>query len=95
MRFAYLGAAAVIGVGLVLSAGEPADAAKAGKGGKSCVMAGGQGTGLGQEIAKSMATAALSQSLAKGGLKAAGKVSTKCDNNPVVTTCTASQRACK
>lgn len=95
MRLIQLGAAIAAGLGLVLSAGAPADAAKARKGAKSCVMAGGQGTGLGQEIAKTMASAALSQVLSKGGMKGSGKVTTKCDNNPIVTTCTASQRACK
>lgn len=91
MDLIRIAAAGALALGLVVTAAGSAFAQKA----KSCVMAGGQGTGLGQDIAKVMADAALKEVLAKGGMKGQGKVSTKCDNNPIVTTCTASQRACK
>ncbi len=60
-----------------------------------CVMAGGTATGLTQDIAKTMATNALNQSIGSYGGKAAGKVAMKCDANMVMSTCTAKQRACK
>lgn len=59
-----------------------------------CVMAGGTATGLTQDVAKTMATAALNQSVSSYG-KAAGKVAMKCDANVLMSTCTAKQRACK
>lgn len=81
-----LGCAAVIGLALIPAAAE----AKA-----KCVMAGGTATGLTQDISKSMATAALGQSITTFGGKAKGKVSMTCDANVVMATCTARQRACK
>jgi hypothetical protein len=60
-----------------------------------CVMAGGTATGLTQEIAKAMATTALGTSISNYGGKAKGKVSMSCDNNVILATCTAKQRACK
>jgi hypothetical protein len=62
---------------------------------KSCVKAGGQGTGLTPDIAKAMATAALGNSITQYGGKAAGKASMTCKTDMVITTCNASQRACK
>ena len=60
-----------------------------------CVMAGGTATGLTQDVAKTLATAALNNSIGSYGGKAAGKVAMKCDANVLMSTCTAKQRACK
>lgn len=79
-----LGAALVAGSALVPSA----QAAK-------CVRAGGTATGLTQDIAKSLATMALNQSISKYGGKASGKIAMTCDANVVLSTCTAKQRVCK
>lgn len=92
MGLIRLATAGIAAAALVFTIAGAANAAKAPK---SCVMAGGQGTGLGEAIAKTMAANALAEVLSKGGMKGSGKVTTKCDNNPVVTTCTSSQRACK
>jgi hypothetical protein len=62
---------------------------------KKCVMAGGQGTGVTTDVAKFMATAALNNSIAGAGLKAAGDVKYDCKYEVVVSNCTAKQRACK
>lgn len=62
---------------------------------KKCVMAGGQGTGITTDVAKFMATAALNNSIAGAGLKAAGEVKYDCKYEVVVSNCTAKQRACK
>lgn len=86
IRFAAVSAVAV---GLVMAGAGGASAAK------KCVTAGGQGTGIGSELAKLMAGDALTETLSKAGMKGTGKVSMKCDANPIVTTCTASQKACK
>lgn len=80
-----LGTALVAGAALLPG---KAEAAK-------CVMAGGSGTGLTQDIAKSLATMALNQSVSNYGGKAVGKVAMKCDGNTLMATCTAKQRACK
>jgi len=76
-------AAAIVGAGFVTRA----DAA--------CVKAGGEGTGLGEPIAKTMADAALANSIKSYGGKASGKASYKCNMTLVLTTCTATQKACK
>ena len=60
-----------------------------------CLKAGGTATGLTQDIAKTMATAALNQSISGHGGKASGKVAMKCDANMLMSTCTATQRVCK
>lgn len=60
-----------------------------------CVMAGGSATGLTQDIAKSLATMALSQSISNHGGKPSGKVAMSCDANVLLSTCTAKQRVCK
>ena len=76
------------GAGMLLVATESGEAAKV------CVMAGGQGTGVGEQIAKNMADIALKQKLDQGGWKPEGKSSYKCDTNSIITTCTVSQKAC-
>jgi hypothetical protein len=86
-RFVALGSAALISAALLI----PAVAEAKGK----CMTVGGEGTGLTPEIAKLMATNALSEALASYGGKGKGKVSTKCDAMVVMATCTAKQRACK
>lgn len=60
-----------------------------------CVKAGGQGVGTPEDVAKFMATAALSNSIKAKGLRPAGKVSMSCKTDLVISTCTARQRACK
>lgn len=62
---------------------------------KKCVLAGGQGTGVTNDVAKFMATAALNNSISGAGLKAAGQISYDCKYELVVSSCTAKQRACK
>ena len=77
-------AAAIIAAGAL-----PASAAK-------CVKAGGQGTGITPEIAKTMSTIALANAITNIGAKASGKISTTCETTAfVVSTCTSYQRACK
>lgn len=84
LSLAALVAALVAGSAMVSSA----QAAK-------CVLAGGSATGLTQDIAKSLATMALNQSIGSYGGKASGKVAMKCNANMLMSTCTAKQRACK
>lgn len=60
-----------------------------------CVMAGGEGTGITPEIAKSLSAIALNTSISNMGAKAKGKVATTCQTTLVVSTCTSRQRACK
>ena len=94
MRIIRFGAlAAVAALGLTLALATTADAAKK-KAGK-CVMAGGQGTAVGEEFAKSNALMSLNESIGKGGSKASGNVSYKCSMALLISTCTASQKACK
>ncbi len=61
----------------------------------TCVLAGGQGTGITPEIAKNLAGIALNTSISGMGAKAKGKVVTKCEMALVVANCTSRQRACK
>jgi hypothetical protein len=77
-----------IAAALLVAASLPASAAK-------CVLAGGQGTGITPDIAKSMSTIALGNAITNMGAKARGKVSTTCETALVVSTCTSRQRACK
>jgi hypothetical protein len=77
-------AAALVGAGLTTQA----DAAK-------CSKIGGEGTGLGEQIAKDQANVALAEAIKSYGGKASGKASYKCNTTLVLSTCTASQRACK
>lgn len=61
-----------------------------------CVKAAGEGSGLGQEMAKMMATAALNQSISTAGSKAKGAAKVTCkDDMLVLSTCKAQQTACK
>jgi len=76
-------AAAIVGAGLTTRA----EAA--------CVKVGGEGTGLGEQLAKTMADAALANAIKSYGGKASGKTSYKCAMAFVLTTCTATQKACK
>jgi hypothetical protein len=77
-------AAAAIGAGLATQA----NAAK-------CAKIGGEGTGLGEQIAKDQADVALADAIKSYGGKASGKASYKCTTALVLSTCTATQRACK
>jgi hypothetical protein len=77
-------AAALVGAGLVTQA----DAAK-------CAKIGGEGTGLGEPIAKDQANMALAEAIKAYGGKASGKASLKCTMTLVLATCTATQTACK
>ncbi len=89
MRILAIAAAAVVGLSFV-AVGD-ADAKRKGK----CVLAGGQGTGIDQGVARSMAKQALDQGISAKKLKARGKISYKCSGGPILPTCTASQRACR
>jgi signal recognition particle receptor subunit beta len=60
-----------------------------------CVLAGGQGTGVTPEIATTMSKIALGTSISNMSAKAKGKVATKCESLPLISTCTSRQRACK
>ena len=60
-----------------------------------CVRAGGEGTGITPEIAKSMSTIALDNAIKNMGATARGKVHTKCETTLIVSVCTSRQRACK
>ncbi len=62
---------------------------------RKCVMAGGKGTGITNQVAGYMAKSALQQSIRKSGMKARGKIKLKCKYEFVISTCTAKQRACK
>lgn len=84
LHVAAVSCAALLGLALVPTAASA-----------KCVMAGGKATGLTPEISKSLASAALGQSITSFGGKAKGKVAMKCDASPLLTTCTAKQRACK
>jgi len=84
VRVAAVSCAALLGLGLVPTIANA-----------KCVLAGGTATGLTPEISKTLATAALGQSITAYGGKARGKVAMKCDASPLLTTCTAKQRACK
>ncbi|MGE8941684.1 hypothetical protein ACO2I3_07215 [Leptospira interrogans] len=84
LHAAAMSCAALLGLALVPSVANA-----------KCVLAGGTATGLTPEISKTLATAALGQSITSYGGKARGKVAMKCDANPLMTTCTAKQRACK
>jgi hypothetical protein len=76
-------AAALAGIAVT-----PASAAK-------CVLAGGQGTGITPDLAKTMSTIALDNAIKNMGAKASGKIDTKCETTLVVSTCTSRQKACK
>lgn len=60
-----------------------------------CVKAGGEGSGVGQEMAKFMANAALNQSISAMGGKAKGAAKVTCSDVLLVSTCKAEQTACK
>jgi hypothetical protein len=77
-------AAVLVGAGLATQA----DAAK-------CAKIGGEGTGLGEQIAKDQANVALGEAIKSYGGKASGKASYKCNMTLVLTTCVATQQACK
>lgn len=66
----------------------PAHAAK-------CVKASAQATMLTTPLATQMAKWSLSSSLNSKGLKGRGKIGVKCKYELVLSTCTATQRACK
>lgn len=95
MNTVHLGLCAAIAAFGLMAAVGGAEAAKK-KPGK-CVIAGGQGTGLGVDLSKQMAADGLKDALNSGGMKGVGKITYKCDTaaTVVVTSCTARQRACK
>jgi hypothetical protein len=76
--------AALVGVGLA----SQADA--------KCAKIGGEGTGVGEPIAKDQAIMALAEAIKAYGGKASGKAAYKCTSTAlVVYSCTATQKACK
>ncbi|MFM1813420.1 MAG: hypothetical protein RLZ98_115 [Pseudomonadota bacterium] len=81
-------AVAVIALGSVFAVTGAAHA-------KKCVLAGGEGTGVTQDVATFMANAALKQSMQKLGVKPSGKAKVSCKTDLVITTCVAKQRGCK
>lgn len=60
-----------------------------------CMRAAGEGTAVTNELATINAKDALAQSLAASGAHGKGKVKVSCKYDLVVSTCKASQRACK
>ena len=58
-----------------------------------CVMAGGQGVGIGTDVAQQVARESLAEALTKGKLKGKGKISYKCESTGL-TSCIARQQAC-
>jgi len=94
MRILISAAAAVVALGLTAGLATDADAAKKRPG--RCSMMAGQGTGLGQDLAKQNASMAVGEAISKAGAKASGKVAYSCKGEMLVlATCTAKQRACK
>jgi len=59
-----------------------------------CVMAGGEATMITEDLAKFMAEAALKNSIAAHGWKAAGPVAMKCDAANGLPHCMARRKAC-
>lgn len=89
MRFVKSsGAAAIAAVMLVAVSGPVAAKGK-------CVLAGGEGSNVLPDVAKFMADAALKNSIAANGWKAAGKIKQTCKTEVLLTTCVSQQRACK
>ena len=88
--------AAAVAVGLSLTLADTADARKAKKP-ASCAMVTGEGTGVGEGIARANATNSLDGIAKRVGGKRMGKAKTTCKAGlaGVVTTCQSSQRVCK
>jgi hypothetical protein len=87
MKIATVAAAAALIAGGALVSGQ-AQAAKCGKYSTTAAM-------VGQPIAAEMAKMSLASALQSKGLKAKGKVAVKCKYEFILSSCTASQRACK
>lgn len=85
MKIVVCGALAAIAVAGFATAAEA----------KKCVKASGEGTAITHELATEMAKAALSSSISSWGGKAAGKTSTSCKYEFVLSVCKAQSRACK
>lgn len=83
-----LAIAALAAVGLTFSMVDGASA----KG--KCVLASAKGFGPGPDFATDAAAQSLKYGIEQKKWKASGKVTTKCDGELPITTCTASQRAC-
>jgi hypothetical protein len=60
-----------------------------------CIRAAGEATAITHELATELAKVALNSSISSWGGKAAGKTSTSCKYDFVLSTCKANQRACK
>ncbi len=80
-----------VGFAAMVAAGVTSGQALAGK----CVKASASATAITSPVAGELARIALSSSLATSGLKGRGAVKVKCKYEFVLSTCTASQRACK
>ncbi len=61
---------------------------------RGCVMAGGEATMVTEDLAKFMAEAALKNSIAAHGWKAAGPIRMKCDSASGLPHCLARRKAC-
>jgi len=79
----------VMALSVVALAGISTTGAQAG-----CVMAGGEATMITEDLAKFMAEAALKNSIAAHGWKAAGPVAMKCDAPNGLPHCMARRKAC-
>lgn len=88
LKWRYSAVAAAVAIGSAIALSGPVEA-------KSCVLAGGEGTGVTTDIATFMANAALKQSIEKMGAKASGKAKVSCKTEMLITTCKSQQRACK
>lgn len=78
-------------VACVIALAAMSGTAQAGK----CMRVAGQGTAITNELAGVNAKMAVAEAIANAGAKARGGVAVKCKYEFIVSTCTASQRACK
>jgi hypothetical protein len=85
MRTVVCGALAAIAIAGFTTAAEA----------KKCIKASGEGTGVTHELATELAKVALNNSITSWGGKAAGKASTSCKYELVLSVCKAQSRACK
>lgn len=84
MRIIAIAAVAAFGLSFGMAGGAEA----------RCVMASAKGMGPGTHAAGEQARQALREGLQVKNWKGRGRVTTKCEANMPLTTCTASQRAC-
>jgi hypothetical protein len=95
MKIARLGAIGLVAA-MALTIGFASDAEAKRKRG-SCAMAAGEGSGVTEALARTNASNALANVVAKTGGKRTGAVKTTCTKSfgGIMTTCTSSARSCK